>query len=532
MTRYALLMCTVMSLSSLVGSAEEPLHRRIDQLITADFKGEPASLSTDAEFFRRANLDLAGRIPSATDSRAFLEDSSPDKRSAVIDRLLASSEFADRMANLFSVMLMERRGDNEDWTRFLKTSFAQNKPWDQMVREILRPNREDESLRGAAFFYTQRLQKSGQQATDFPGLTRDVGRLFLGVDLQCAECHDHLFIDDYKQRDFQGLFAVYQNVSIRSEKFPAINEKTMTAKLDFVSVFDASAKGSTGPRIPFGKEFVIPEPPALDPAVKKKRPDPNEPPTFSALSVVADSLPASDNRLFSRNIANRLWFCVMGRGLVEPLDQFHSANQATHPELLELLADEIASHNFNIKWLIRELTLSDTWQRSSRLGSETEPPPRETYQLGNQRRLTAEQLFWSTLQATGNLERLAPKDGEEPSEEFKELQSGFVTAFASEPKKPAVDYTPAVEQALFLLNDSEVLTLLKPKPGNLIERLTGLPDEKIADELFFSVFCRPPDEAERRTINEYLKGNSSRKEEALSQLTWAMLTSIEFAVNH
>lgn len=532
MTRSALLTCAVMVLSSLDCSATEPLHQRIDELVAAGFNGKPASLSSDAEFFRRVNLDLAGRIPTAADSRAFLEDSSSDKRVAVIDLLLAAPEFAGRMANLFHVMLMERRGDNEDWMKFLKASFAQNKSWDQIVREILKPDRDDESLRGAAYFYTRRLEKSGQQPTDFPGLTRDVGRLFLGVDLQCAECHDHLFIDDYKQRDFQGLFAVYQNVSIRNEKFPAINEKTMTAKLEFVSVFDASAKGNTGPRIPFGKEFEIPEPPPVDPATKKKRPDPNDPPTFSALSVIADSLPSSDNRLFRRNIANRLWFCMMGRGLVEPLDQFHSANQATHPQLLDLLADEFAAHDFDMEWMIREITLSETWQRSSRLGDRIEPPPRETYQVGNERRLTAEQLFWSTLQATGNLDRLAPKDGEEPSDEFKALQSGFVTSFASEPKEPATDYTPAVKQALFLLNDSKVLSLLKPQPGNLIEKLLNLPDEQIADELFLSIFCRLPDDTERTTINDYLKNNADRRAEAMSQLAWAMLTSIEFAVNH
>jgi hypothetical protein len=136
-----------MVLSSLDCSATEPLHQRIDELVAAGFNGKPASLSSDAEFFRRVNLDLAGRIPTAADSRAFLEDSSSDKRVAVIDLLLAAPEFAGRMANLFHVMLMERRGDNEDWMKFLKASFAQNKSWDQIVREILKPDRDDESLR-------------------------------------------------------------------------------------------------------------------------------------------------------------------------------------------------------------------------------------------------------------------------------------------------------------------------------------------------------------------------------------------------
>jgi hypothetical protein len=419
------------------------------------------------------------------------------------------------------------------------------------VREILRPNREDESLRGAAYFYTRRLEKVGQNPTDYAGLTRDVGRLFLGVDLQCAECHDHLFINDYKQHDFQGLFAVYKGVSIRGDKFPAVNESSMTAKLDFVSVFEAGTT-STGPRVPFGKEFEIPSPPTGDDAVKKKKPDANDPPSFSALNLIAQELASGDNQLFRRNIANRLWFVMMGRGLVEPLDQFHSENQPTHPKLLDLLADELAAHDFDIKWMIRELALSKTWQRSSRMPSGDDIPPPQSYQLALQRRLTAEQLFWSTLQATGNLERLtknaaeetkkddakddpAKKDDVEQVDELAELKTRYLTAFASEPKEPAIEYTAAVKQALFLLNDSKMLDLLKPQPGNLVEQLAKTPDEQVADELFLSIFCRLPDEVERESINEYLAEAENRDDKrttALARIAWAMLTSMEFGVNH
>ena len=533
MTRSSLL-CVIVVLACSVCPATEPLHRRIDQLIAAGFDGEPTPIADDAEFFRRVHLDLAGRIPSAAQTRAFLADESPDKRQVAIDRLLDAPEYASRMANLFHVMLMERRGDNEQWDAFLQTCFQENKPWDQISREILKPNHEDEASRGAAYFYTRRLEKVGQQTTDYPGLTRDVGRMFLGVDLQCAECHDHLFIDDYKQRDFQGLFAIYRNLSIRKAEFPAVNEQAITEPLEFVSVFE-STKQSTGPRIPFGKEFEIPQPPPADPAVKnkkKKKPDPNEPPSFSALSLIADALPAADNRLFRQNIANRLWFCMMGRGLVEPLDQFHAANQATHPELLDLLAEEIAASGFDIKALIRQLALTETWQRSSRMASDNPPPEPTTYQLGSQRRLTAEQLFFSTLQATGNLQRLAPKDGAEPSEEYKELKASFLTAFAGEAKVPAINYTPAVKQALFLLNDAKLLDLLKPHPGNLIERLSAMPTENVAEELFLSIFCRLPEDQEREQINDFLQQNHAKRSDAVRQLAWAMLTSMEFAVNH
>lgn len=530
MTLYAHFFSASFVLSSLICSGDEPLHRRIDRIVEAKFEGDPAPDSSDAEFFRRVHLDLAGRIPSADQTRQFLSDQSSHKRKLVIDKLLASPMFAERMADMFHVMLMERRGENPDWHSFLQNSFAKNKPWDQIVREILRPKRDDPLLRGAAFFYTKRLEKVGQQVIDYPGLTRDVGRMFLGVDLQCAQCHDHLFIDDYTQREFQGLFAVFKNVSIRNDKFPAINEKSMTEKLDFISVFE-DTKQNTGPRIPFGREFQIPDLKTAPGELKKKK-APNAPPEFSALQLIADNLPSPDNQLFQKNIANRLWFCMMGRGLVEPLDQFHSSNPASHPELIRLLAKEFAAHNFDIKWMIREITLSQTWQRSSRVSSGRSLPSDGKYQIAHQRRLTADQLFWSTLQATGNLERLAPSNGAASSKEFTELKSGFLAAFGSEPKEPPTEFAPTVKRSLFLLNDAKVLELLKPENGNLMSRLLKLPNEKVASELYFSIFCRPPVEAESKLVAELLDQHKNNREAALRQLAWAMLSSMEFAVNH
>jgi len=510
--------------------ADEALHTKIDQLIAAQLKGKPAPATSDAAFFRRVHLDLAGCIPAPGLVQKFLADKSANKRRAAIEKLLAAPEYAERMTNLFHVMLMERRGDNPEWESFLRKCFRQNKPWDQMVRDILLPNRDDESLRGAAYFYTRRLEKVGQQETDHPGLTRDVGRLFLGIDLQCAQCHDHLTIDAYKQRDFQGLFAVFQNVSIRREKFPAVNEKAMTAKHRFISVFGSGQK-ATGPRLPFGKEFEVPAAPVAETKPKKK-PHPDDPPSFSALSLIASELPANSNQLFRRNIANRLWFLMMGRGLVEPLDQFHAGNQASHPELLELLAGELAAHHFDMKWMLRELALSQTYQRSSRLPAEEPLPAASSYRLAQQRALTAEQLFASTLQATGNLARLAPQDGAKPSEEFDKLKSGFLKAFASEPKEPAITYAPAVKQSLFLLNDARLLNLLKPHPGNLAARLAGTTDEDAARELYLSIFSRLPSETEQKMVVDYLQQHKKHRPAILNRLAWAMLSSMEFAVNH
>lgn len=515
--------------------ADDDLPKRIDQLIEAGAKGPLASMADDATFVRRVYLDLSGRIPTWQEATKFLADKSTDKRAKLIDALLESKEYGRRMQDLFNAMLMERRGDNPEWNKFLEASFTSNKPWDQLAREIIDPDNENETLRGSAFFYTRRLEKVGQQDTDYPGLTRDVGRLFLGMDLQCAQCHNHLFIDSYKQQDFQGLFTVYQNTFIRNDvKFPAIGEKVMAKKIDFMSVFD-KVPLATGPRIPGGKEIEIPtfdkgQEYVTPPDRKTKFPGV---PKFSALEALSHELPTSANRAFCDNIANRLWFVAMGRGLVNPLDQQHLDNPASHPELMKLLSDEIAAHKFDIKWMIRELTHTQTYQRSTVLPAEGEAPLPETYRVGLEKRLSAEQLMASVLIATGGREKTAPSAEGKPDAAAEKMRAAFVKAFANAPQEPEVEFSPSLKSALFMLNDPIVLECLAPKEGNLVDRLLKLKDAAaLADELYMSVLTRKPTDEERSAATEYLAKNQERRQAAVTNLAWSLLACTEFCVNH
>ena len=451
----------------------------------------------------------------------------------MIDQLLAAPTYVQRMQELFHVVLMERRGDNDKWTQYLRTAFEQNKHWDQIVRELLFPDAADESRRGAGFFYTKRIEANGQNPIDYPGLTRDVGRLFLGADLQCAQCHNHLFIDDYKQEDFQGLYSVYLNLSVKSGlEFPAVTEKAMDKKLEFVSVFDPTPH-QTGPRIPFAKEIEVPE------QVK-------DGPPVSALALLAHEFPTPENRLFSKNIANRLWFVMLGRGLVHPLDLHHSGNPPSHPELLDLLASEFAAHQFDIKWMLRELALTQTYQRSSRypgaltaehgepaVGSLDQIPP-HSYLLFNEKRLLAEQLLYSTLQATGNVDRLLQPAAEgKPNPELVDLTTKYIAAFANEPREPEDQINPTVKGALFTLNDETSLHLLSRQPGNLIDRLMNMADDQLlAEELYLSIFTRKPTDDERTELVAWLAQRSDDREKAIGMWAWSMLTSMEFVINH
>lgn len=351
--------------------AEPPLHERIDQVIEAPPTALSAGLCSDAEFLRRIYLDLTGSVPSVSVARAFLEDKDAGKRAAVVDRLLASAQFARHMATTFDVMLTERRPakhvKQEEWSKYLYDSFSQNKPWNQLAREILAADGSDEKIRPAARFY---LDREGE-----PNLvTRDIGRLFFGMDLACCQCHDHPLVATYLQSDYYGIYAFVS----RGQLFTDAEKKVFYAeKADgdakFTSVF-TKQQDETRPCLP--GEFEITEPVffkgeeyTVAPA-DKVRPVPK----FSRRAVLADSATNGGNRQFNRNIANRLWAALMGRGLVEPLDMHHLDNPSVHPELLDLLADELARMKFDMRAFIRELALSRTYQRSLQTAPELTTP--------------------------------------------------------------------------------------------------------------------------------------------------------------
>ena len=526
--------------------------------------GPVAAPASDAEFLRRVYLDLAGTLPTAAEARTFLADPSPDKRAKLVDTLLSGPDYPRRMADAFNVMLMERRTGADAgslaWEEYLRASFAANKPWDRMAREILSPDADDPATRAAALFYTKRLEKVGANPTDYPGLTRDVGRLFLGVDLKCAQCHNHLFIKEYKQADFQGLFAFVRQTFIRTDvKFPAVGNKPLAKKVEYVSVFKSADKRETGPRIPFGTECDVPAYEknaewAKPPDAKTKFPGT---PKFDTLKLLAEQVARPDNELFKRNIANRLWFLMIGRGLVHPLDLHHKDNPPSNPELLALLADEFAARGFDVKAFVREAALSRAYQRSSLLPEGQGEIPPERFRVAGPKRLSAEQLTRAVLVATGQLDEVAgaaeekPKPPAEPDPanadvvpepkavpakakpSLRDVHRKFVAAFAGPAGEPEVEFSPSVAGRTLFVERKARARLAEAAPGNLVDRLSKIDNPSaVADELYLSVLTRFPDDDERADVKAYLEKRAGQKEAALGELAWALLASTEFCVNH
>ena len=511
------------------GDDAAALHARIDALIEAKAGGPLAEKASDAEFIRRIYLDLAGRLPSVEETRAFLSDPAADKREKLIDKLLASGDHVRRMTQVFHVMLMERLGDHAEWQKFLKASFEANKPWDQMVRDILSPDSESETARGAALWYTKRLEHYGENPVDIPGMVRDVGRHFLGIDVQCAQCHDHLFVEDYKQEFYHGMLAFVGNTTIRTDvQFPAVALKPLDKKVEFMSVF-LQKPLAVGPKLPLGQEIEIPtfgkgEEFEQPPDKKTKFPGKLK---FDTLKLLGEQLPRGENQLFTKNIANRLWWLMLGRGLVHPLDLSHKANPASHPELLELLASELAAHQFDMRWLIREIALSQTYQRSGVLAGEVLP---QSYRAALEKPLSSEQMLASIQQALGDGQPLAIDPA---AKTWTDWQTRFDKALANPAREPEVGHNPTVKAALFLMHDTTLLAWLKPSGDNLTARLLKESDAaKLADELYLAVLSRSPTAEEAAAVGEYLTPRADHRESAVSNLIWSLIASNEFCTNH
>lgn len=555
--------------------AGEPLSRRIDRLIEAKLEGTGAcaAQATDGEFLRRATLDLSGMIPTSAEARAFLDDPSPYKRERLIDRLLDSPEYARRMQDVFNVMLMERRDDesipSREWTAFLRRAFAANEPFNRLAATILSADGTDPKTRPAAKFVLDRKAEPNQ-------VTRDIGRMFLGRDMQCAQCHDHPLVDDYKQAHYYGLFAFLNRTSVfKGDPVGPVLAEQGEGDVTFTSVFKKKVTHATGPRLLDGPPVAEPTfvkgteyllPPSKDAAVRPI-------PRFSRRAELAPRLTSGSVPEFNRNIVNRLWALMMGKGLVEPVDMQHGENPPSHPELLDLMGREFVAMGFDIKAFIRELASSRTYQRSSEpppgVGSQPGPSSSEsaegvpeTFAVAALKPLSPEQMAWSVMQGLGlvaatrrqveqqlegpdpRLRAIFQADPKRRALRASMLEEGvhdrlegnvapFVNQFAAAAGQPQDATEPTVHQALFIANGQPIQSWVTPSGENLSARLSALGDPSaVAEELYLSLYTRRPTLEERDEVGRYLAERGKERGPALQELVWALLASTEFRFNH
>ena len=517
----------------------------IDSHIARRSGGALSSLSDDAEFFRRAHLDLAGVIPTAGDARKFFADKSSGKRAALVNRLLDSKGFSVHWADLLSVELLKRQNlgkvPPQEWQAYLRSSLEKNPRWNQMVHAMISASGSG-SERAAMKF----LGTGGHHQ-----MTRDIALLFLGMDLECARCHDHPSVKTWEQADYWGLYAYLswtKPATSSKDKKEYLVEVLGKKEIEYQSVFE-SVSDATGPQLPGlpekkvpelakGEEFSSPAADGLPPV-----------PKFLPRKELAADLTSPKNRAFARNSVNRFWARLMGRGLIHPLDQIHPGNPPSHPQLLDKMAELFSSRGYDLKWLLRSILLSKAYQRSSRLPGNKAAVDPQSYRAALPKALTPEQLLHSVLRATGNLEKTRALKSDPAKkfdrkgyftgthqdlpESYDEIRAIFIQTFGQPPGEPETDFTPGLNQSLFLMNDRLLLSWLQPLGNNLIKRLGDLKTApEISEALYLEVLSRPPEKSETAELDEYLQKNSARRSAALGELAWALINSTEFRLNH
>ena len=493
----------------------------VDELVLKKLKAlhiTPATRASDAEFLRRAYLDTIGTLPTADEVTRFLHDPRPDKRARLVDALLARPEYTDYWAYKWSdILLVSSRKlqarSMRAYYQFIRDSVEQSKPWDRFVHEILTASGSSAENGAANYFLVQK------SAID---LSENTTQAFLGMRLTCARCHNHP-LEKWTQKDYYGFANLFSRVALKNSPGGE------------VTVFSSESGDILHPRL------LVPMPPKpLDaPAVPLDS-------TEDRREVLARWLTSGDNPFFARVTVNRIWKNFMGRGLVEAVDDVRSTNPASNEELLQALTRDFVDHGFDVKYLIRTIMSSGTYQ----LSSETPKggvPDEKYYSHYIIRRLPAEVILDAISQVTGVPQTF---DGYPPGTRALQLpdtrvDSYFLTAFGRPDRIIPCDcerqQDPSLTQALHLINGAT----LNQKIINL-NSLTesylklGMSGEMVLDHLYLAALSRLPTAAEKKEIlgafqeAEAMPVTASQnpKREFIEDLIWAVISGREFLFNH
>ena len=385
----------------------------INGFIEVDWKEHsvnPSPLCDDRVLARRAYLDLCGRIPTLSELETFLFDGRLNKRALLVEALLRGKEYPIRMRELFDVILMGRCNERVEthrrdhgWFTYLEQAFAKNYSWDRIVRELILARSSAPEDHGAAWYFYER--KDNYQA-----MAEAVAPVAFGVQIGCAQCHNHPLAAEVEQRHYWGLVAAFnRSKNVECEDGVGVSESAIGGFISFANL----KKESQPAQLAFLSRTVVAEQRPNDgekeadssdkyvvaPAPGKEKPAHPAVPRFSRRQALANAATTSNPQL-ARAFVNRLWAMLLGRGLVTPIDQLDAMHRPSHPDLFDWLAEDFEHHGYDIKWLIQEIMLSRVYQLDSRRLDDTASSP-DLFARGLEKPLTAEQLYRSILVATG-----------------------------------------------------------------------------------------------------------------------------------
>jgi hypothetical protein len=513
---------------------EPPVNNFIDKHLYAKLRTlrmVPSELAPDHVFLRRAYLDALGVLPTADESRAFLEDRRPNKRARLIDALLQRPEFADFWALKWSDLLRneEKVLDRKGVALFhawLRHSIAEGKPLNTLARELIAARGSTYAHPEANFYRALRDPQIRAEAT---------AQVFLGIRLQCARCHNHPF-DRWTQNDYHSLAAFFARVDYRIIEN---NRRDNLDKHEFVGeqiVYQGRGGEVLSPQT---QEILTPR--FLGGATLPQAGDADR------LQALADWVAAADNPFFARAQVNRVWQHLLGRGLVDPNDDFRDSNPPVNGPLLDALSRDFVDHHFDLRHLVRTIMNSRTYQLSA-LPNDSNREDETNFSHALVRPLQAEQLLDALAQVTGSPATFTgfpagTRAGQLPgvgagSRRGPRLTEGerFLNVFGKPPRSLSCECERSDDntlgQAFQLLTGGTLNTMLSTTDNRLGALLqSGKTDEALVEELYLTALSRPPT-AKEQSAALVLLGRSKDRRAALEDLTWGLVNAKEFLLRH
>jgi hypothetical protein len=501
-------------------------HNYIDRHIFAKLERHrmnPSELCSDETFVRRAYLDLLGVIPTGDESRSFVLDKTPSKRARLIDQLLEDRRFSEFWALKWMDLLraeeriLDRKG-LELFHRWVTKSIADHKPLDQFAREIIAARGSTYKNPPANFYRATRTAVERAEAS---------AQLFLGTRMQCAQCHNHPF-DRWSQDDYYDWQRVFARV-----KYKVLENRRRD---------DNDGHEFKGEQIVFlAPSGEVKNPRTGKPANPRFLGESDSPKNNDELTALADWMTGPENPFFAKVQANRIWYHLFGRGIVEPIDDFRASNPPSHPKLLDELAQDFINHGYDLRQVIRVIMNSRTYQLSA-APNETNASDEASFARSYVRRLTAEQLIDSQSEALDvptdfagypKGTRAAQLAGALPERRRNEGRADVEHFLASFGKPPRLlpsecerSSEPTMGQAFQLMNGPVLNEMLEAKRG-LLDQLTDKDIPATIAALYWNILGRAPTTEESSKFESHLKTHE-QKRAALEDLAWSLLNSKEF----
>lgn len=492
---------------------DPPVSNRVDELVFAKLRQlqiQPSAVCSDSDYLRRVTLDLAGRLPRPEESRAFLKSTDSGKRAALVDRLLATEDYARFWSLKWADLLrcnsrrMGQAGVHK-FRRWLYEVVRDDMPMDEFVDRLLTATGSMQHNPAAWYWSASRDEIDATEST---------AQLFLGIRIQCARCHNHPF-EKWTQDDYYGIAAAFKRVGYRPTGLP-----------DDDYVFVRRDGEVTQPRTGETMKVRLLLQGDVDvPADQDRR------------AVFADWLTNESNPFFAPSLANRVWGHLFGRGIVDPVDDFRDSNPPSNPELLDYLAQEFVAGDYSTRHLIRTITASTTYQLSAERNAFNDDDDRY-FSHATTRLLSAEQLLDAICFVTGVPESFSGVPVAtpavalaDPPEDHKFLEI-FGQPRRELPCQCERSTDSNLSQALQLINGPTVHNKLRSEQGNLHRWIQdGLTDAQIVEQLYLRAVSRFPTDTERATSLAHVAAGDDRTR-ALEDVAWAVINSKEFLFQH